>query len=185
MKNKNGIAVWLGIILFAALILAAIKLQSAYCLYAASAIPVLLVPFLPDLPSAQRLKPGSKSSGIRMYRTSSLPDDGFLIIETEPGAIAWSRRKLLFSVAGVPVVSAAIHGGMSAGLTVLPYDLFHARKKKNLYGIHLPQLNDRLRTLSYTTDEVTRLVIRMEDLAALDPAYGAVRNAQVGKGLEA
>lgn len=185
MKSNNGKAVIIGIILFGLLIAAAIYLQSAYLLYAASGVPILLVPFLPDLSVAQTIRPGRTTASIRMYRTSPLPGDGFLVIEAAPGAIHWNKERLFFALEGVPVHAAAGHPSLSAGLAVLQYDLIKHRRKKNTYGIELAHLKDRLSTLPYTSDEVTRLVIRMEDLAAMDPAYTASRTAQVRKGLEA
>lgn len=185
MKSKNGKAVFFGILIFALLIAAAIVLQSAYLLYAATAVPILLVPFLPDLSSSQKLKPGRSSVPVRIYRTSPEVDAGLLVIEAAPGAIQWNKKKLIFSLEGVPVHSRAGSRDVSAGVPVLLYDLVKQGKKRNMYGIVLNHLKDRLNTMSYTTDEVTRLVIRMEDLISLDPANTAARARQVSKGLEA
>lgn len=184
MKNKNGIAVVLGLLIFALLIAAAIMLQNAYLLYAATAVPILLVPFVPDIPASQTLKPGRISDPVRLYRTSVQAGEGFLIIEAAPGAIRWNKRRLYFPVDGLMVVPD--NGSTSAaGLPVLQYDLIRHGRKKNLYGIELAHLKDRIRTLSYTTDEVTRLVIRMEDLPQQGAARDSSRSASVGKGLEA
>jgi hypothetical protein len=185
MKRKNGTAVILGIIIFALLIAAAIILQNAYLLYAASAVPILLVPFMPDIPASQTLKPGKPAGPVRLYRTSGQEGAGFLIIEAAPGAIRWNKRRLYFPVDGLPVISGSASMNMTTGLPVLQYDLVRHGRKKHLFGIELSHLKDRIRTLSYTTDEVSRLVIRMEDLPVSGTGRGAARTSAVGKGLEA
>ncbi|WP_438444577.1 hypothetical protein [Gorillibacterium sp. sgz5001074] len=185
MKSKNGLAVMVGLIIFVLLIGLAILLQSAYLLYAATAVPILLVPFLPDWSSTQTLRPGRRTSKVRLYRTAQEEGEGFLVIEADPGAIQWNKRKLLFSLEGVPVHTGDPLPASSAALTVLLYDLSKHGRKKSRFAIELAHLKDRVSSLSYTTDEVTRLVIRMEDLSTLDPAFQAPRTTQVRKGLEA
>lgn len=187
MKNRNGVAVIFGLLIFALLIAAAIVLQNAYLLYAATAVPILLVPFIPDIPSSQTLKPGRKSETVRLYRTSGQEGTGFLIIEAAPGGIRWNKRTLYFPVEGLPVRSGSGVAGTdgAAGLPVLQYDLIRHKRKKHLHGIQLDHLKDRIRTLSYTTDEVTRLIIRMEDLSETGTPRNAAQSPAVGKGLEA
>ncbi|MDF2925352.1 MAG: hypothetical protein K0R57_4266 [Paenibacillaceae bacterium] len=164
MNRRNGPAVFAGIVLFGTLIAAAILAQSAYLLYAASGIPILLVPFLPDIKTSKVLKPGKPSSGIRMYRTSDQEGGGFLVIEGDAGSLPWNKRRLYFQVEGVPSVAPSPYSNDTAGIPVLAYDLVHHPRKKQLYGIELAHLNARFRTLSYTPEEATRLIIRMEDL---------------------
>ncbi len=56
---------------------------------------------------------------------------------------------------------------LAATMTVLKYDLFLHRRKKNWIGISLTQLEQRTEQLSYTTNEINRLVIRMSDVNEL------------------
>lgn len=185
MKSKNSLAVIAGILIMAGCIAAAIKLQSAYLLYAATAVPILLVPFIPDIKTSRTLKPGGPSSRIRIYRTGQQDGQGFIVIEAAPGAIPWSKRRLYFPVTGIPSAPAPKHSMDTAGIPVLQYDLVRHRRKKHLYGIELANLAARFRTLSYTPDEVTRLVVRMEDLAAAGSTHTGTRSSAMEKGLQA
>lgn len=176
MKNtKNTLALIFGVFVFGGLIAAAIILQSAYLLYAATGIPILLVPFLPDIRTSKILKPGDAGSQVRLYRTSSNTGEGFVIIEAAPGHFPWHKRKIYFSLNGIPTVTSSLYSPNTAGIPVLPYDLTVHRRHKHLHGIELVNLSSRLRTLSYTTAEVTRLVIRVEDLTG----QPAVSNSSV------
>jgi hypothetical protein len=185
MKNKNSLAVIIGLLLFGGLITAAILLQSAYLLYAATAIPILLVPFIPDIKTSKTLKPGSSNSKIRMYRTDHPDGEGFLIIEADPGAIPWNKRRLYFPVTGIPVLADSSHTVNTAGIPILQYDLIKHRRKSNVYGIELANLAPRFRTLSYTADEVTRLIIRLEDIKPADDTPIGARPSALGKELQA
>ncbi|MNC21962.1 hypothetical protein D3C75_699500 [compost metagenome] len=68
---------------------------------------------------------------------------------------------------------------------MLQFDLVPHRRNKELYGIEMANVAARFRTLSYTTDEVTRLVIRLEDLRPEDPAMPEHRTASVRKSFPA
>lgn len=189
MKSKNGLVAVAGLILFAGLIAAAIVLQSAYLLYAATGIPILLVPFLPDFKTSQTLKPGKDGSRIRVYRTGSTEGDGFVIIEAEPGAIPWNKSRLYFPVSGLPTASGFAYYPDTASVPVLAHDLVRHRRKKDVFGIELAHLANRFRTLSFTPDEVTRLIIRTEDLTQpTGPSAsipGATTTHPIGKELQA
>lgn len=185
MKIKNGIIITSGMILFAVLIAAAIFLQSAYLLYAASAIPFLLVPFIPDIPGSQKLKNHNKSGDVRIYRTGSSALDGLIIIDFTPGTIYWNKRRLYFSMEGVETVPAHAVPVEAASVPVLSYDLFRHPRKTNWYGIRLNHLVERLHAFSFTTDEIARLVIRLEDLDQTNISPSLPRTSPVGKKLEA
>lgn len=184
MKSKKNLAAIIGLLLFGGLIAAAIVVQSAYLLYAASGIPILLVPFLPDIRTSKTLKPGSQDAKIRLYRTQQEGTDGFLIIEADPGAMPWNKRRLYFTATNVPA-TAASYLPDSAGIPVLHYDLVRHPRKKNMFGIELAHLTERFRTLSYTPDEVTRLVIRIEDLKPAPTKITGAKSQSIGQELQA
>lgn len=179
--SKNSLALTAGLILFFGLIASAILLQSAYLLYAATGIPILLVPFIPDLKTSQTVKPGQSSSRMRVYRTDNEEGEGFIVLESLHGGIPWNKKRIYFPVADLPAPAPSSYPAGSAGIPVLQYDLFPHRRKKGFYGIELANVAARFRTLSFTTDEVTRLVIRMEDLFPAEPGITETRTAPVRK----
>lgn len=185
MKFKNGLAVLTGLIIIALLIGSAILLESAYLLYAATAIPILMVPFIPDIRTKQTVNAGKPSAPIRLFRTSAQPGEGFLIIETDPGALDWSQPRLYINTDRLPLLPQGLQHTQAASMTILQYDLVQHPRKKNLFAIELQNVIDRLQNQSYTTEEITRLVIRMEDLKLQGAAGTVTRTAPARKGLEA
>ncbi|MDF2935242.1 MAG: hypothetical protein K0Q90_615 [Paenibacillaceae bacterium] len=183
--SKNSLALAAGLILFFGLIASAILLESAYLLYAATAIPILLVPFIPDLKTSQTVKAGPSASRLRAYRTENETGEGFIILESLHGGIPWNKKRIYFPVDGLPAAAPSAYPAGTAGIPVLQYDLVPHRRRKDLYGIELANVAARFRTLSFTTDEVTRLVIRLEDLRPADPAMTEHRTASVRKSFPA
>ncbi|MCP1307738.1 hypothetical protein [Paenibacillus tyrfis] len=196
MFKSNKWLLVLSVILFIGLLGLAVYYESIVYLYAASALPVAIVIFLPDLGRHQyiRMKP---KAGVRFVK-QTIGGDPVLTIAFKPGFIRWNHsRKLYFHLnsmgnsesSGAPEAKAA--GGSEsteAALAVLPFDLSLHPRKQGWIGIDLPQLAERTRSLSYTTDEVSRLLIRMADLeeAAMKVMVtpGAV-TANEGKQLQA
>lgn len=183
--SKSSLALIAGLILFTGLITSAILLQSAYLLYAATGIPIMLVPFIPDVKTSQTVKPGHPSSRMRIYRTDNEAGEGFIILESLQGGIPWNRKRIYFPVAGLPSAAPSAYPAGTAGVPVLQYDLIPHRRKEGYYGIEMANVAARFRTLSYPPDEVTRLVIRMEDLRSADPAHLGARTAAVSKSVQA
>lgn len=188
MKRKTRMILFTGILLFVLLIVLAIKNESSFLLYAASILPFLLVPFLPDIPSGQWLKPSGKKGNVTIYRTEASAEthDGLIVIDFTPGTIHWNKRKLFFSINSVPstVYTVPETPGI-ATLSVLPYDLFIHPRKKNCYGIELKHLLERAASFSFTTEEVGRLIIRMADLQQLHSSQTVTKTGTMGKGLGA
>lgn len=184
-KNLNSLILCYGLALFVLLIALAIVFESAYLLYAASVLPIIIVPFLPDIPAGQWLKPSDKS-GFRLYRTTPQAGDpsGFVIIECRPGSIRWNRSKLYFSLEGIPVQPANEDINVTS-LPVLAYDLSPHRRRKNSYCIHLKHLLQRTAALAIEPDNVTRLMIRLEDLQQFQRSKTLSSPSTVGKGLQA
>lgn len=163
-KHKR---LWLSvsIILFLALIALSIYYESTQYLYAASALPILIVLLLPDI-QHQYIRMNKKH--LVRFSQQGEGDEAAVSITFPPGYIQWSRSILYFRIDSVAGSSAdkieAAAGSHAVSLSVLPFDLCVHPRKRGWVGIHLPQLVERTRSLSITTDEVTRFVIRMSDL---------------------
>src|SRR5690606_5306382 len=115
--------------LFVILFGASVWLQSPILLYIASAIPIFIVPFLPDIPTSQRLQPGKQSVQV-LKRTDPAGEEAeWLVVSFQPGTIQWNRKWLVIPTKGghVDMNSQAPNGGhdseYTASLTVLKYDL--------------------------------------------------------------
>ncbi|WNR43691.1 hypothetical protein [Paenibacillus roseipurpureus] len=155
-------------LLFLTFIVLSLSFQSTIYLYIASVFPLLIVPFLPDIRSNQYIKP--KSSGAVRLLTMENKDGGdsdFLVILFEPGYVKWNGGMLFFNLADKMKDVYVKPDPYAATLTVLKYDLLKHRSKKNWIGISLAQLQERSEQLSYTTNEVNRLIIRITDIQEL------------------
>ncbi|ALS24055.1 hypothetical protein [Paenibacillus naphthalenovorans] len=172
MKWKSK-ALWLSlsIIVFITLLGLAVYFESAVYLYAASALPVVIVPLLPDM-AKHRYADAAKNKNVRFAKLT-IGGDPMLAISFSPGYIRWKRAtgKLYFQwsqISGNPELDETPgQGHKEASLTVLPFDLSVHPRKQGWVGIDLGQLAQRAGTLPYTAGEVTRLLIRMSDLEAV------------------
>ncbi|SCW43545.1 hypothetical protein SAMN04487970_10074 [Paenibacillus tianmuensis] len=196
MFKSNKWLLVLSVILFIGLLGLSVYYESIVYLHAASALPIAIVVFLPDLGRHQYIRSKPKA-GVRFVK-QTIGGDPVLTIAFKPGFIRWDQnRKLYFHLnsmgnsesSGAPEAKAAGGSGSTeAALAVLPFDLSLHPRKQGWIGIDLPQLAERTRSLSYTTDEVSRLLIRMADLeeAAMKVMVtpGAV-TANKGKQLQA
>lgn len=184
-KNRNGLIAWGGVIVFLLLIALAIVFESAYTLYVASILPIIVVPFIPDIPANQWLTTSNKKSGFRIYRTTPNAGDlsGLVVIECNKGAIRWKRNKLYFSMEGLPVEHLD-ESSRATTLPVLAYDLLPHRRRKNSYGINLQYLCQRMATLAIEPNQVTRLIIRMEDLQHFQQTKSVSGTTAVGNGVQ-
>jgi len=177
--NKSICSAFAGILIFAVLIGLAFRYQSAYFLYAASIVPLVTVPFLPDIRTAQYLRAGKRSPSLRFYRTGEAAgtDPGLIIVEFAPGDILWNKHTVYFSLQDIAEARAdSAEKKVAATLSVLKYDLVRHRRRKGWVGVRLAPLKERTAGLSFTLREVNRLAIRIEDIRELArPKTPAVR----------
>jgi hypothetical protein len=156
-------------LLFLTFIVLSLVFQSTTYLYIASVCPLLIVPFLPDIRSSQFIKPNQAKGLVRLItmENKDKADSNFLVILFEPGYVRWKRGKLFFNLDDIMKDVYVKPDPLAATMTVLKYDLFPHRSKKNWIGISLTQLEQRTEQLSYTTNEINRLVIQMSDVNEL------------------
>jgi hypothetical protein len=166
---KKNIILTLGILMFLASAGLAVRLESTVFLYISSILPLFIVPFLPDVGTHQYIKPAKQSDQVEIIRpaTDSGPS-GLLLIRFQPGFVKWNKKMLYFSLKDISAYpTLPIREEYTASLSVLKYDLKPHPTKKGWIGIRIPHLLQRMEQLSYTTQEINRLVIRMEDLQEL------------------
>ncbi|WP_186445782.1 hypothetical protein [Paenibacillus cremeus] len=165
MTTKKWLYLYASIILFLGLIGMAVFNESTYFLYAASALPILIVIFLPDRDQAQYI-PAKRSKNKKISITKQAAGgEATLSIAFPAGYVQWKRSKLYFHLDSITEAEAAgTSEARSASLSVLPFDLSVHPRKQGWIGIDLAQMAERTRGLAYTTDEVNRFVIRMSDL---------------------
>lgn len=163
LSKKNVRLFCASIILFGVLLGLAALLQEEMLIYAASAVPILIVVFLPDIKRYQYIRSGSRN--VAIYKQGD-GEESILVITFEPGFLRWKSGMAYFhlkDIAGQPQPGTAAQQN-AASISVLAFDLSAHRRKTGWIGINLAQLAQRTANLSYTTDEVTRLVIYMKDL---------------------
>jgi hypothetical protein len=160
-QKKQLIIFFSGLVLFLVVLGLSIVLQSAVLLYIASAIPMLVVPYLPDLRTNQVLK---ARRGVEVVRVGeNNPDSEMLIVSFKPGDIYWNKRYLYISLNDMVSDSQSDLGPFTLSMTVLRHDL-HFQPKKNRIGVYLPNLLERLKDMPISPNEVNRLTLRMEDV---------------------
>lgn len=164
--KPNHFGLILSIFLFLTFIVLSLIFQSTTYLYVASVCPVLIVPFLPDIRSAQYINPHQAKGAVRLIKMENKEstDSDLIVILFEPGYIKWKRGKLFFNLQDIMNDVYVKADPFAATLTVMDYDLQPHKSKRNWIGISLTQLEQRIPQLSYTTNEINRLVIRMSDL---------------------
>ncbi|MCZ8515667.1 hypothetical protein O9H85_25300 [Paenibacillus filicis] len=163
MSKRKALLLAGSVIAFGILIACAVHFESTEYLYIASALPILIVLLLPDIRQNQFIVL-KKNSGIRLIKQTE-GQETLLVIEFTPGSILWDRTMLYFDLNQLSEARPVSKSSEpSASLSVLSFDLSLHPRKPNWIGIRLNQISERTRSLSYTTEEVTRLVIRMSDL---------------------
>ncbi len=167
--KPNHFGLITSLLLFLTFIVLSLMFQSTIYLYIASVCPLLIVPFLPDIRSNQFIKPNQAKGAVKLItmENKDKADSDFLVILFEPGYVRWKRGKLFFNMEDIMKDVYIKPDPLAATMTVLKYDLFLHRRKKNWIGISLTQLEQRTEHLSYTTNEINRLVIRMSDVNEL------------------
>ncbi len=163
MKANRTLLI-LSLILFAIMFGASVWQESPILLYIASAIPIFIVPFLPDIPTSQKLSTGKQSVEIIKRADASGEEAEWLVVSFQPGTIQWNRKWLVIPTEGVSVGSPNHTDDYTASLTVLKYDLKDRKNRNGTISINLPNLIQRMSGLSFTVEEANRLMIRMEDL---------------------
>ncbi|MGG1556114.1 hypothetical protein [Paenibacillus ferrarius] len=169
-------------LLFVIFIVLSLVYQSTIYLYIASALPIAIVPFLPDIRTDHFVKANRTDGKVRLIAMENKngSDTDFLVLLVEPGYLRWNRGRLYFNLADVMQDVYIKPDPMAATITVLKYDLQLHHRKKNWIGISLPQLAQRTEQLSYTTNEINRLLISVSDLQELMQA-SVKRQAAVGQ----
>ncbi|MEF3313138.1 hypothetical protein PV433_30050 [Paenibacillus sp. GYB004] len=165
MKSKGYLLA--GLIIFAAFFGSSIFFESPLLLYIASAIPIFIVPFLPDIRTSQRLKPEQK--GVEIVKLISDGGPEWLVVSFRPGTVNWSRRTLIVPFEQAPTVESVPTDDYTAALTVLQYDLRVRKGRQGRFGILLSNLSERTTGMPFTVNEVNRLLIPLNDIAESMP----------------
>ncbi|MDF2962422.1 MAG: hypothetical protein K0S39_4157 [Paenibacillus sp.] len=165
MSKKQSWLLFMYTIIFLGLIAVAIWLQSELYLYAATALPILIVTALPDIRQHQYIRGQKDLNDVKIYKQSD-EEDPLVIITFQPGFVRWNCKKLFFHLNDIQSGPHPIEQTKEkhASLSVLGFDLTAHPRKTGWIGIDLAQLTLRTANLSYTTDEITRLVIPMREL---------------------
>ncbi|WP_248929971.1 hypothetical protein [Paenibacillus hamazuiensis] len=180
MSKSNRIFLLLSVCLFALLIGLAVYKESSYFLYAASAIPLLIVPFLPDIKTNQYIKKGNSQPDVWLARTADESGPDRIVIGFEPGFIAWNKRRLYFCTDDIPAESGSAKApsrDITASLSVLKFDLVPHPKKAGWVGIELANLAQRTQGMSYTVDDINRLILSAEDVEEIAKLPGVTTAA--------
>ncbi|MDF2669148.1 MAG: hypothetical protein K0R67_1454, partial [Paenibacillus sp.] len=93
--KANRILLIVSLVIFAVLFGASVLRESPVLLYIASAIPIFIVPFLPDIPTSQKLHSGKQSTEIIKRSDPSGEEAEWLVVTFQPGTIQWNRRWLI------------------------------------------------------------------------------------------
>jgi hypothetical protein len=159
----------LNVLLFLIFILLAFMFQSTKYLYVASFFPLVIVPFLPDIRSNQYIRSDKDNAHVHLFKIQGqeASSSDLFVIVFEPGYINWRKKTIYFNSEEASVCTSLRQDPYTAAMPVLKYDLTRHPRKKNQVGISLPNLIQRTSQLSYTTEEINRFVIRMEDLNEL------------------
>ncbi|TDF96352.1 hypothetical protein [Paenibacillus piri] len=165
MSKKQSWLLIMYTFVFLALIGVAIWLQSELYLYAASALPILIVMALPDIRQHQYIRGSKDLKAVRIHKQSD-GESPLVIMSFPPGFVRWNCKKLFFHLNDIQANTGFTEkpSEQQASLSVLGFDLSVHPSKTGWIGIDLDQLALRTANLSYTTDEITRFVIPVQDL---------------------
>ncbi|WP_127585201.1 hypothetical protein [Paenibacillus koleovorans] len=163
MKAKP-ILIITSLLVFLALFGASVWQESPMLLYIASALPIFIVPLLPDLRTTQRLSEHNHSTQIVKLTDGEGAQSEWLVVNIKPDTIYWNKKWLIIPTADAKPVDQGHTDDYTVSLTVLKYDIRAKRSRSGKIAVNLPNLQQRMAGLSFTTDEVNRLMIRMEDV---------------------
>jgi hypothetical protein len=165
MTTKQRWSLTGAVFLFVALLGLALLFQSELFIYAASAIPILIVVVLPDIRQNQYLH-STKSAGNVQFVKVANGDEPLIVISFQPGFVRWHCRKLYFDLNDLQLdsVETLPAAGDAASISLLSFDLTAHPRRTGWFGINLRQISQRTANLPYTTEEVNRFVIQIKDL---------------------
>jgi hypothetical protein len=150
-------------------------------------MPILIVWFMPDVRPSQWIRPGGKGKNkayIYKIQGREPSENDLVVISFDNGYVNWNKQTLYFSLDKLPTLPERPKDEQTATLSVLKHDL-HLHPRKRWIGIDLNKLSERAQYLSYTTNEVNRLVIRLADIAAVAGRRRASQNVPQSRSLEA
>jgi hypothetical protein len=157
---------WTSIVIFITFFVGSIWKQSPLLLYIASAMPIFVVLFMPDIRGVQKLKLHQKGVDIvKLAGAAGEPE--WLVVSFRPGTIYWHRKTLHIPLESVETVQTVNSDEYTAALTVLSYDVL-PRKKSGYIRIALGHLAARTAGMPFTVNEVNRLLIPLVDVAQAD-----------------
>ncbi|SFL64976.1 hypothetical protein SAMN03159341_10863 [Paenibacillus sp. 1_12] len=168
MSKKQKWSLVSAVFLFVALLGLALLFESELFIYAASAIPILIVMTLPDIKQHQYIQRSKAQGDIQVYKVAN-GDEPLLVISFQPGFVRWHCKKLYFDINELHAESIETlpADGDAASIPVLSFDLSAHPRRTGWFGINLAQLSQRTVNLSYTTQEVNRFIVHMKDLESI------------------
>jgi hypothetical protein len=189
MKKSSFKYFAIGICLIAICLILAYMIQSAYLLFTASILPVLILPFLPDIRTNQTIEPLKSNKSIQVYGIADENQTAkYVVIEFKPGKIHWSKHVLYFSADHVALAPTSSLKQDAAALPIHKPDLVLKKGKYRWVGIRLNNLPERASSFPLTLKKVNRLVISIEDIKELfqeKKMNSRKRTASKGKPLQA
>jgi hypothetical protein len=186
MKKSTYVLIT-SVLLFLIFIVLAIQLESTTYLYLASIFPIIIVPLLPDIRLNHYINARKDSGQVRLIklRKAGESTNDLFVIAFAPGYVRWNKTsRLYFNFDEAVTHTALLPEDDIVTMPILKYDLEPHPRKKNWVGISLPQLVQRTSKLSYTTKEINRLVIQMDDLNEV-LKLPVKHNASIDGGLQA
>jgi hypothetical protein len=182
MKNSSIKYFTIGLFLIVFCIGLAFVIQSAYLLFTASILPVLILPFLPDIRTNQTIVPLKNNNSIQVY---GVTDDNqtakYVVIEFKPGKIHWSKQILYFSADHVALAPTTSLKQDAAALPIHKNDLVLKNGKNHWVGIRLNSLDERASSFPFKLNKVNRLVISIQDIQELFQEKKQSRKRTVNK----
>jgi hypothetical protein len=168
MKNTSFKYFAIGVLSIAICLGLAFAIQSAYLLFAASVLPLIILPFLPDIRSNQQIDPLTKNKSIQVYGvTSDENQPSYVVIEFKPGKVLWSKQILYFSADHVAITPTAGLKSNAIALPIYKNDLVIKKSKYRWVGIKLKHMTERSNSFSFKLNQVNRLVISIQDIKEL------------------
>jgi hypothetical protein len=178
----------IGLFLIVVCIVLAFYIQSAYLLFTASILPILILPFLPDIRTKQTIEPLKNNKSIQVY---GVTDDNqkakYVVIEFKPGKIHWSKQILYFSADHVALAPTTSLKQDAAALPIHKSDLMLKKGKYRWVGIRLNSLAERVSSFPFKLNKVNRLVISIQDIQELfqEKKHSRKRTVNKSKQLQA
>lgn len=182
MKKTSWSLIY-AILLFLLLCGLAYVFESITFIYIASFLPVIIVVLLPNKRTSQWILPGEGKKRVIIYQVLGKAPSAsdLLVIDFDPRYINWNKSVLYFSMNRIPAVAKQPEDPRAVSLSVLKHDLLAHPSKRGCVGIEVSHLLQRLEYLPYSSDQVTRLVIRLSDLHSISSRRRASRTTTYKK----